>query len=226
MFSGRILYILLLFLCVSCGIKNKFSEVTEGEINYKLEYIGNEKNNPIISIMPSTMTIKFNKHHTVQTVEGWLGLFSLTGISDFDNGKNYAILKVLEKKYLYEKKSNDSSFGYREFPDMKIQYSDETKMIAGFKCKKALVIIPDSNLDSINVFYTNKIKIKNPNVSNPFKKIDGVLLEFQMDMFDIRTKITASSIVSAKIPDNEFQIPGDCKKVTKDEIEKVIKDLM
>jgi GLPGLI family protein len=226
MISGKVYYILLIFLSVSCGIKSKFGEINEGTINYNLEYSGNEKEMPILSVMPTTMTVKFNKHHAIQKVEGWLGLFSLIGIADLDKGKNYAILKVLEKRYLYEKKPNDSAFGFKDFPNMKIKYLNETKMIAGYKCKKALILIPGSKIDSINVYFTDKIKIKDPNWTNPFKQINGVLLEFQMDMFNIRTKITATSVVPAKVPDSEFNIPEDCKKVSKFEIEKVIKDLM
>jgi len=224
MYSKKIIYILFIFICASCDVKKETGYIDEGEINYKLVYLESDKDKPIISILPSTMTVKFNKHFSIQKVDGWLGFFSLTGISDYKKGKDYALLKILEKKYIYEKNSGEGSFGYKELPGMNIKYVNETKIIAGYKCKKALITLPDSTLDTMIVYYTDQINIKNPNWNNPFKQINGVLLEFQMEQFNIKTKITANYVKSIEVPDKEFEIPSGYKRVTKREMDKVIND--
>ena len=97
------------------------------------------------------------------------------------------------------------------------------KEIAGYVCKKAKVTWDDLSFD---VFYTDEIKITDPNWNNPFNEIDGVLLQYQFDMFGIKTKITAETVEKIDVEDETFDIPADYKTVTKAEMEDVINQLM
>ena len=89
-------------------------------------------------------------------------------------------------------------------PDIK--YSDETKMIAGVKCKKATVTYKEKNYPPMDVWYTKELDVANSSESN-IEGIDGFLMEFTAlkDGIIIGSKITSFEQVS--VPDSLFIIP-------------------
>lgn len=204
----------------SCGNKQSTSDmIDQGVITYHVEYLCSQDDNPLISLLPSTMDYKFKKHNISLTTEGYLGFFSSRFISKAKSDNSNILLKVLDKKCNYPFPKDEIAFGYKQLPSMKIQYSDSTKNIAGYKCKMATIRFKDKNIDPINIFYTNDIGIKQPNRNTPFHQLPGVLMEFSMRIHNIDTHIKAIQVVQADIPDSEFQIPADYKKVTRKEIQ-------
>ncbi len=222
----RLKHLVLLFIVAfvinSCNIQlgGKFDE---GIIEYDLKYLEDENKNPIISLLPTTMSFQFKDNNCIQSVEGWMGIFKMGGIYNNDEQITTAFLKIMADKYIYQ---GNSAFGYNEYPDMKIEFTDETKEIAGFKCKKVNIIIPDSEIENFSVYYTDKINLENANLFNPFKEIPGVLLEFQYEMFDITTSLTATRVEQIEITDETFDLPVGFKNVSKEEMEEVINNLM
>ena len=78
------------------------------------------------------------------------------------------------------------------------------------------------------VYYTNEIGITNPNWSNPYSKIDGVLMDFQMERYGVAMHLKAKSVLAQKIDDVTFQLPADSveyKKIVFSELEKILQDL-
>lgn len=215
--------ILIILSFWSCNSDLFSGKLKEGVINYKVEYLDDENEKPIISMLPTEMTIKFKKGYSIQEVEGWMGVFRMAGIRHIKDESKTALLKILADKYLYSVKGGQDAFGFDPMKDKKIEYSTETKIIAGYNCKKATVTWDTLKFD---VFYTEEIKIQDPNWNNPFGEIDGVMLQYQVDMFGIKTKITAESVENIDIDDEAFDIPDDYKNVSKKEIEDVINNLM
>lgn len=222
----RIKYLLVLLLVGaivnSCnvGVGGKF---TQGLIEYNLKYLEDENKNPIISLLPETMTFQFKDNNLSQSVEGWMGIFKMGGIYNINDKTTTAFLKVLADKYIYQ---GESAFGYNEYPGMKIEYVDEVKEIAGFKCKRANIEIPGGEIENFSIFYTEDIKLDNANLFNPFKEVPGVLLEFQYEMFDITTCLTATKVEKIEVNDEIFEVPAGYKRVSKEEMEEVINNLM
>jgi len=218
------LFILLLVVVIinSCNI-NLGGKFNQGLIEYNLKYLEDENKNPIISLLPETMTFQFKDNNLSQSVEGWMGIFKMGGIYNIEEQETTAFLKIMADKYIYQGKS---AFGYNEYPDMKIEYTDEVKEIAGYNCKRVNIEIPGGEIEKFSVYYTDEIKLDNANLFNPFKEIPGVLLEFQYEMFDITTSLTATKVEKIEINDEIFQVPAGYKRVSKEEMEEVINNLM
>jgi hypothetical protein len=101
-----------------------------------------------------------------------------------------------------------------------------SKEIAGFKCKEAKVKLVGG--EEVKVFYTNDIGINHPNWSNPYNKIDGVLMDFQMERYGIVMHLIAKSVLAQKVEDEAFQVPADSteyKKIIFSELEKILQEL-
>ena len=210
----------LLFLW-SCG--DDVSHGKEGVIHYELKYLDDENANPIITFLPNTMTYEFKNGKTIQKVEGWGGVFKMVGISNSQNDSVVALMKILGDKFLYRCKLGDDSFGYDPLDGLTIKYVDGTKMIAGYKCKKAIATHQGKEYE---LYYTEDIKIKDANWNTPYKNVKGVLMEYQISMFNIKTKITATEVEKIKVDDSEFDIPTDYTCVDKKKIEDTVYKFM
>ena len=108
---------------------------------------------------------------------------------------------------------------------MKIEITKETKDVAGYKCKKAIVTFVDETKQGFDLYYTNELKIKNSNWWTPFKEIDGVILEYQVSRYNIDMKLVAKEVEFTTIESAIFDVPKDYKMVTRKEIDEVFQNL-
>lgn len=220
----NLIFIFLLTFTLSCNLANFSGKLDEGTVEYDIEYLQDEKDNPLISLLPTTMTFKFKDSKSIQKIEGWMGIFQMAGIADRDNNSRQAILKIMNEKYVYQTTMDGPNFGFDEMPDFKLKPSDSTKTIAGYLCKRYDVLVNDTV--KFSLFYTDEIELKNPNCNNPFKMVDGVLLEFQMAFQKIPMHLVAKKITKEEINDDEFNVPEGFVKVPKEKMQETISNLM
>jgi GLPGLI family protein len=99
-----------------------------------------------------------------------------------------------------------------------VEYSEKTKEIVGFKCKKAII---KNNDEKVTVWYTTDI----PYTFSPIEKYtlkEGFVLEIVSD--DASYK--ALSFDNAPVKSEELIMPGGAKKVTKEELDAKRKEAM
>ena len=107
-----------------------------------------------------------------------------------------------------------------------VEYLNETKKVAGYNCKKALIITDKLiSKDTLSVWYTPDVKFLNlsstggtsgfANIglsgSNSFDKIDGFVMMYERDMprgRKMEVKVTKIE-TDKEIADKEFEIPKD-----------------
>lgn len=221
--SSRFVFSLLIIFFMATSCNTDVSDGKEGKIIFKLTYLDDENQNPIITFLPTEMTYIFKDGKTKQQVEGWGGVFKMIGISDSKNDSVVALMKLLGDKFLYRCKLGEDSFGYEPWENLTYEYLNEEKLIAGYNCKKAIAHHKEA---SYELYYTEDIIINQANWNTPFKEIKGVLLEYQIDMFNIKTKIEALEIKNIKIEESEFNIPEGYKNVDKKKIEDTVYKFM
>ncbi len=216
-------FLLILTTCKRGDYEDKYSN---GLIEYKINYLENELTEISPSLLPKKMKLEFSPNYSTNTIEGFMGFFKLSNHTNFRHKKCVTLLEVLNKKYLFKGKKGESMCCFDENPDMEIEYTDEIKEIAGFKCKKAIVTLPGQN-DTFDVYYTNEISIAKPNSTNPYYQIDGVLMEFQLKLAYLKMQFTAEKFVP--IQNNkikEFTVPDNYREVTREQMTYIIKRLM
>ncbi len=219
-------FILIVFLTYSCS--GEFgSGSDEGCIDYDIKYMQSQNQNPLISLLPKTMSFKFKDNSTVQRIEGWMEVFIMAGITNAETQEKSAFLKILNNKFYYATNLNGPTFGFDKFSGMKIEYVEsETKVVAGYLCKKADITFSNKDIPPFSVYYTNEIDIKEPNLNNPFSSIDGVLLEYQMIFQGIPMCIVANKVEFVNVEDEEFEIPTGYEKVPMETMIETINELM
>jgi GLPGLI family protein len=211
------------FSLSSCSTKHDNKNISEGEIEYNIDYLDNSKENPLIMLLPKKMTTEFNENSSFTIIEGFLGTFKLCYLSKSDIKQHFTLFQMMDKKYYYQAEANKLSFGYQNMKDLHIVYTDITKKIAGYNCKQAIASFPDGQFSDIEIFYTDEIELKHPNQNNPFHEIDGVLMQFTANLMGINMKITTSQVKKKKINPAIFAVPNGYTKVTLDEMEKIVK---
>ncbi|MDE5420263.1 hypothetical protein L3049_19905 [Labilibaculum sp. DW002] len=202
--------ILLLILTWSCKTSSESSnKISEGIITYNVSYFTSEKDNPIIALLPNKVELRFKDNNICLISEGYLGFFSTKFISKYKNQSSNILLKVLSNKLNYEFPKDEIAFLYNQLPPTQIEYTDSTKMIAGYNCKQAILHAKDQNATKISLYYTSEISLKAPNRNTPLYKVPGVLMEFETTMNQVKTKFTAQSVSLNKVSDDDFNIPED-----------------
>ncbi len=221
--------LMIMFVLVgfsSCSTDSFSGKLDEGTIEYEIKYLQDEKQNPLISLLPTTLSFKIKEGNSIQKIEGWMGVFQMAGIAKREENYKSAYLKIMGEKYVFETTMDGPSFGFDDYPKMKLIPSDSTKIIAGYKCKAYDVYLNDSTKSAFTIFYTNDIKLDNPNCTNPFQEVKGLLLQYQMNFQKIPMKLTAKKIIKEDISDDEFMVPDGFQKVSKEKIQEVINNLM
>ncbi|PXY01026.1 hypothetical protein DF185_10245 [Marinifilum breve] len=206
----RLPIFLLLFTIILSSCNNKSgnkNKADEGLIIYDVSYYASEKENPIVALLPNKVELRFKENNISLTSEGYLGFFSTKFISNFECDKSHILLKVLNNKFNYEFPKEEVAFIYNQLSPTKIKYLDESKIVAGYKCKVAKLFFEDKTINPIKVAYTEEIGLANPNRNTPLNEIEGVLMEFETTMNKIRTKFTAESVSLEEICQDEFTVP-------------------
>lgn len=99
--------------------------------------------------------------------------------------------------------------------DLVIDYKEEYKEVAGYKCQKALIT---QDGKTIEVFYTPEIK----NVGQTYKNLKGLPLEFKTPAQNgISSTITALRIEKKEVDESLFLVPEGYTKTTIEEFMKM-----
>ncbi len=216
--------ILSFFVITSC---NELVEngIDEGILKYKITYLEDKADNPLISLLPSHLEMHFKDNSVSLCVKGWMGIFESVFIKQAETGNSITTLKIMNKKLYYISDSVVGFMGDSKYLDLQLKFDNQKKRILNFDCKHALVFVPSENL-KFDIFYTDEISIDNPNGNTIFEDIPGVLMEFQVEMNGIPMHLIATELVESKVPDDDFCIPIGYKEVEKREVDTIFSSIM
>jgi GLPGLI family protein len=220
-FSFLIITSLFLSACDSID----FSDQPQGIIEYDVVYLSNKSSMPT-NLLPKKVTLKFRAHKSITTIEGFMGMFSLSNLSDFRKQTNTTMLKVMDNRFYYPGEKSESPFFFDGLKNIKIVLKSQTKVIAGLNCNKAEVQYLNVKQKPFDIYYTNQIIIKNVNKSTPFSCIDGVLIQFNISISNIEMRLTASKYKPDAVPKELFNVPDNYRKVSQEKLTGVIKKLL
>jgi hypothetical protein len=190
----------------------------EGVITYKISYPDNKFTESQMAMFPKilTVTIKGEKSRTdIQT-----GMGNTIEISDYATKTKTTLLDMMGQKFAIRSTWEEIQKEMESEAKGQVQLTGETKVIAGYTCKKAIVTVDDKGTKyTFDVFFNSELGPKAANFDNPvYKDIDGVMLEFSMHTPQFTMKFTATAIDKKSIPAKDFEIPQDYTLTTKEEL--------
>lgn len=213
-----------IILLTSCkNIMNK-SNPTEGEIVFDVDYpeLGNSS---MASVYPKEVTVKFKGNNTSSDFTTGMGMVSMVNVANYEKKQVIQLLKIVadKKAAIYSQATIDSTLLTED--KYTITKVEGTKEIAGYKCKKATVIIGTSGKLKFDIYYTQEIDTKECNWWSPFKEIDGMLMEYDAIKYGIHMHLKAREVKTETIEDRHFTLPKEYKEVSVAEMDGILNSL-
>jgi GLPGLI family protein len=171
------------------------------------------------------MRLTFNEKHAANNIDGFMGMYKLNAFTNFHSRKCSTVLKILDKNYIFKGDKDEEMCCFDTMDDMQIEETNETKIIAGFNCKKAIIRLPSSN-ESFTIYYTKEINLKHPNATNPYKNIKGVLMEFELKLLYIKMRFEADKYQPISGSDFTPKLNNNYKSVTRSQMTQILNKLM
>ena len=100
-----------------------------------------------------------------------------------------------------------------DYGNATILYTPDVDTIAGYPCKKAVAIFDKMPQEEIELWYTDRIKMQDPNWFGPFAEIPGVLLRYEMLQNGIRMHLDAVSVTPGEVDPGKFRSKEEFQKV-------------
>lgn len=208
------------YSCGEKGVKN----ISEGEIHYSIEYLGSIGS--FKDIMPKTLIVSFKDNKTLFDISAPIGNSGIMNLSNPEKGIFDTYISLLTMRYYYPAKPGEKQPGFDAMEGMTIRKTSKTAQICGFDCKNAEITFPNDKGNIHQIWYTDEINIKSPNISNPFSEIDGVLMSFFFYMGDAEMRFTAETVYKKDIPDKVFERKEKYKRISREEITNFIDKLI
>ncbi len=174
----------------------------EGKMTIKIEYEEvPEEYEAYISMFPNESQLYVKGKKTRVEQNSMAG--SNVTIMDSETGKGIILVNALGKKTAYEMTTADTKKGDDKKPV--ITYVDETKEIAGYKCKKAELKFEGDDEVTV-VWYTEEITdVYNQQYSG--YGIKGAVMEYTVSANGMVMTMTVASISKETVSDDKFVIP-------------------
>lgn len=218
--SGLVFLAIVAASFSSCKNKGE-KDINQGEIHYNIEYAGKGTFMPK-EVMPKVLVVSFKDDKILFDISAPFGNSGILNLSNPDKGIFDTYITLLTWKYFYAAKPGESHPGFEAMEGINIRKTAKTTVICGFNCKNAEIRFPGDEEKVYEVWYTNEIDVKNPNLATPFSEIDGVLMSFFFIMGPAEMHFTAETVYKKEIPDKTFDRRPNFDRVSRENIEKFL----
>lgn len=198
-----------------CSSNNE-KAVDEGIIEYDAKVI--DFNHPLAELAPGSATLKF-KDNKLEMEMTAMGMFKNTYICDLSGKTLTQMVNFLDLKQAsidQEPEIIKENKGYQ----LIIEETNETKVIAGYNCKKIKVKKASDPTKSFDAYYTKEMGSDDINSLSPYSSIHGMLMQYRLSKMGLEMEFTAKSVKKADIPDEAFSVPSAYKMISKAEMQK------
>ncbi|MCD6065555.1 MAG: hypothetical protein K0S33_381 [Bacteroidetes bacterium] len=206
-------------LCSSCGQGNSEKFISEGIIDYSAEVV--DKSHPMAGLAPSSMSMYF-KENMYCSEMSTMGMFNSKFVANPNTKTFTTMIKILNEKNACIEGEKEIKAD-QEGKKLTFEETKETKVIAGYKCKKVIATSVSDPTDKFSVYYTDEFDLKNTNYSTPYESLKGLVMQFRLEKFGMEMEFTAKSVKKEDVPDATFELPGFYKIVTKKEMDEFFK---
>ncbi|RYM33873.1 hypothetical protein ERX46_07880 [Brumimicrobium glaciale] len=169
-----------------------FSFAQEMKIKYDISMKSNdpEMQAQLQMIEGSSLTV-FVKDALSRTEMNMGGLMKTTTILDVEKKKGLMLMDGMLGKQAAPFGGTDFDKYKSKENDSKIEYTDETRVILGYKCKKAVMYMEEDNVE-MTFWYTENLKTSKAYLGEYSKfGIPGVALEYGIEQSDVTMKFVA-----------------------------------
>jgi GLPGLI family protein len=203
-----IVFIFLIFFSthlISCECKKSFV----GEIEFDILYDLAPEMESQRGMLATSMTYYIGDKFTRLTQQSSIGEQSTIYLTK--SKQTISLINLNEQKFAVTQETDEDE------KDYKVEVLKETKTIAGFKCKKAIVYLPGKNGQPdvpTEVFYTESIPTE---YNSQFPGVKGFVLEYKINAQGMVITYRAKSATPEPVDKKLSEIPNGYSKMTVNE---------
>ncbi len=210
----RILIAAAICLLAGCGSSSLLDHrLDEGVIEYALSFPEYDPDGIMGGMLPERTTVSFNDNKLVVELSAGMGIFRTAMISDNDAMAMDYHMSLMSKKIVARLQPGDVSLFSDDMAMPTIVHTMDTATIAGYPCRHAIAIFDRIDHPEIELWYTDRIALKDPNWFGPFAEIPGVLLRYELVQHGIRMRLDAISISDSPVDPKKFEVKTEYEKV-------------
>jgi len=217
-----ILMIGLIVFTAATPKKKKKKKSFKGKITYAITYDGDAMTPVQKSKAPKTLSVKVMG--TMSHVEIIDGPVIITMIERPDEHVKITMIEIMDKKGGITKVDTNTVDTTAQYTT-EIEYSDDTKDIAGYTCKKAVVTFtPKEGVEdeeqTLAIYYCPELGGAELNVDGPYEGVPGRILEYYQVSPGIIAKFIATEVKKGGVNELvDFYFNADFKEFkTQDEL--------
>lgn len=139
------------------------------------------------------------------------------------NTQNETVVTLMDNhgdKYLIRTDKKGYEQDVKKYQGTQFTDQDETREIAGYKCRKAIGKNEDGS--TFDVYYTMDILPENRFYNRRFMNLKGIPLEFEIIIkAGSKMRAVATKVDLSPVPASTFDEPKGYKEITQDELKKI-----
>lgn len=214
----KLFFVLVAISLSTAGFAQKAKKVKtfSGIITYDITYEGEDLDAATTAQLPTQIVVSLNGNKVRN--EQVSAFYSMASISDLEKGSAIILIDAMGMKIAVNqtKAEIDKNKAEADLKDPAIKILDETKMIAGYKCKKAEVSMDEEVME---VYFTDEILVpEGMNDNSGFKGINGMLMQYTVNQQGLLMTMTVKEVKKAKVKAGLFLIPDDYEIKTMEEL--------
>ena len=187
----------------------------EGKIIYSINYQAlPAEMNGMESMLPKNMTIHIKGNKSRVEQKQMMGKSVV--VSDMDKKNGFMETDMGGQKMRINISTEEFSKEENQFSD--IEYLDESKTIAGYPCKKAIMKDESGEL-VMTVFYTEKISNK---AQKEFVGLKGFPLQYSMNQQNMKMEMTATEVSEESVSDGIFNKSEGFQDISQADLQKMM----
>ena len=189
----------------------------EGTSIYEIEYEDlPEEMEGYEAMLPkeTMMKIKGAKTKTEQNT----GMGSTISIYDGDNETSTTLMNMMGNKVAI-KMNKEEMKAQKPEKEPEIIYTEESKEIAGYPCKKAKITYNEDG-ETLTVFYTEEINAQK--AQSQYEGLKGFPMQYEIFNQGIKMIMTVKEVKAEKVAASEFTTPKDYQTMTMEEFQKMM----
>ena len=194
-------------------------KLKEGKITFEITMTNAEEmNDQMLAMMPKEMVVYFKNGKSRGEMDMMGG--KAISITDSKAGETVTCMDIMGKKQAVKTTKEDAQKENEKMGEYDVKITDETKELAGYKCKKAIITFKDkSDTAPVEVWFTNELEASNSEKYS-WKGIDGFMMEFSIDQKGMGMKFTCTEVKKQEVKDDMFVIPDGYTIMTQEEMMK------
>lgn len=207
---------LALFGILNSAAQNNF----EGVVNYSISFENSGLPPEALEMFKGAESVVYIKGDK-RRVDMNTAVQSTTSVMNSKDKTILMTMDVMGQKYLIRMNEADLKKEKETAPSTSIKYIDETKEIAGYKCKKAEVTFKskEGKEETFIVFYTTEIPTND--LKSTFEGLKGFPLEYSIAQGGLKMTFTTKTILKQPVPDAKFELSKEgYQETTLEELQK------